>query len=189
MADPEPIDHETPPDDYTFARISAGWGPGWPNCRSGEMARASGGGVTVTCHRRLAPLMGGLLARTVELGYRLRQHVTGAYVCRPIGGTSSPSNHSLGTAVDLNWDTNGFGYDVPHDIPLRVAEEWERYGFSWGGRWSGKKDWMHFEFLASPTEADRQTALFFSSAGLSPDNRRLLAEAQAHLERAAAVLG
>ncbi len=40
--------------------------------------------------------------------YVVRKSDTGSYNCRNVGGTSTPSLHSYGIAVDINWNTNPF---------------------------------------------------------------------------------
>ena len=137
-----------------------GWGPGWPNCQSSKMTRVAAGGVTVNVRREIARLVEHALRRTRETGYVLKQDQTGAYVCRPIGGTTRPSNHSWGLAIDINWRENPFTYNAnaPRTITPAVVAIWKSVGFSWGGDWSGKKDFMHFEFLGTPADAARRTA-------------------------------
>lgn len=55
------------------------------------------------------------------------------------------STHSWGIAIDLNPETNQQG--AAGDMDSGVIEIFERFGFKWGGDWSGKdKDPMHFQF-------------------------------------------
>lgn len=136
-----------------------GWGYGWPINRSSDMRAAEGGGVRVWVHFAIAPIVSYLLAETVRRGYPLRQVSCGGFASRPMkytNGTFShtPSNHSWGLAIDLNWDRNGFGKSASHDIPQWVGELWSAWGFSWGGWW-GTPDWMHFEFALTPADAAR----------------------------------
>jgi hypothetical protein len=68
---------------------------------------------------------------------------------KPQGGpTQRPSNHSFGTAFDINSDFNPQG-----STPLAVGKRgsvrelvpiFEKHGFKWGGRF-GTPDGMHFE--------------------------------------------
>ena len=41
-------------------------------------------------------------------GYVVRKDDTGSYNCRNIGDTNTPSLHSYGIAVDVNWNTNPY---------------------------------------------------------------------------------
>lgn len=82
--------------------------------------------------------------------------------CRPIkkpggGLTTTPSNHSAATAIDINAPTNGFGAST-HTIPVQMGRLWNRYGWRWGGDYAGTKDWMHFEFMGTPEDARRMLA-------------------------------
>lgn len=137
-----------------------GWGAGWPNCQGNQQQRVTAGGVTVNVRREIARLVEYALRETAKTGYVLKQAQTGAFVCRPIGGTRTPSNHSWGLAIDLNWQENPFTTNAaaPRTITPAVVGIWKSVGFSWGGDWSGKKDFMHMEFNGSPADAARRTA-------------------------------
>jgi D-alanyl-D-alanine carboxypeptidase len=88
---------------------------------------------------------------------------TSAFNCRPVTGGSSWSEHSFGSAIDVNPLVNpyvvggtvlppeGAAYadrnlDVPgmiHDGDL-VVEAFATHGWIWGGTWSSPKDYQHF---------------------------------------------
>ena len=60
------------------------------------------------------------------------------------------SNHSFGSAFDINADDNAFG-TRPALCPERgcvreLVQAANELGFYWGGHFSGTKDGMHFEF-------------------------------------------
>ncbi|WP_020178297.1 M15 family metallopeptidase [Methylopila sp. M107] len=73
----------------------------------------------------------------------------GTYNCRVIAGTTQPSAHGYGIAIDLNtrfsdyWRWSKGGYR--NQIPPEIVEIFERHGFIWGGKWA-HFDTMHFEF-------------------------------------------
>jgi hypothetical protein len=103
----------------------------------------------VTCNRGIVPQLRGALqeierdglAHLIDPGaYR------GCFVPRFLNEdpTSSISHHTWGAAVDVNATTNRFG-QTPHQDP-RVVAIFERWGFTWGGRWL-IPDGMHFEFV------------------------------------------
>lgn len=99
--------------------------------------------------------MSAVLAR---YGYRAYASQTGAYACRRIGGSSQWSLHSYGIAVDINWLVNPYGGYRRH-IPNHVARALTnirtnngRRVWSWGGDWSGTKDWMHFQIDCRPSD-------------------------------------
>lgn len=93
----------------------------------------------------------------------MRANNTSAFNCRPIGGTSTWSEHSWGHALDLNplWNpyVRGDRVDPPQgrafvdrdpqrpgtivaDGPVVVA--FAEIGWRWGGAWSRSKDYQHF---------------------------------------------
>jgi hypothetical protein len=134
-----------------------GWGPGWPNCRTGSWVTVNGGGISIVGVRReIAPIVKFGLEATARKGYRLnavRDDWGG--VCRAISGTRTPSNHSWGLAIDLNATRNPMGYRLRTDMPSWMIHLWGSLGFGWGGYWSSKKDAMHYEFLGTPGDAGR----------------------------------
>ena len=76
----------------------------------------------------------------------------GSFVPRMIrGSTKTLSNHAYGSAFDINAPWNGLGR-----TPALVGQEGtvrplvtiaEQHGFYWGGRYTGRKDGMHFEVV------------------------------------------
>jgi hypothetical protein len=106
----------------------------------------------VRCHRLLLPLVRGALE---DLSRRGLGHLVdpgdfgGCYYPRFIArdpGTGL-SHHSWGVAIDVN-----VSQGLPGRIPStdrRVVEAFERWGFTWGGRFL-IPDGNHFEFLRFP---------------------------------------
>jgi D-alanyl-D-alanine carboxypeptidase len=84
----------------------------------------------------------------------------GTYACRPIAGTSNPSAHGLGIAIDVAisrahyWRWSKGGVDAYQNlIPMEIVRIFEAHGFIWGGKW-WHYDTMHFEYrpeLLPPT--------------------------------------
>jgi len=78
------------------------------------------------------------------------KNIGGTFVWRNIAGTNRLSNHSFGTAIDINtkysdywkWNKNII---YTNRIPFEIAEVFEKYGFIWGGKWY-HYDTMHFEY-------------------------------------------
>lgn len=135
-----------------------GWGPGWPNCQSGHIVtiiRADG--IKLPVHRDLKVLIALLCDETERRGYNLVPGWCWGFACRAIRGSSSPSNHSWGLAVDLNAPTNPMTSPLKTDMPGWMPELWNSYGFRWGGDYSGRKDAMHYEFMGSPADARGMT--------------------------------
>jgi|GEM_PF-1967487 len=123
--------------------------PGWVqrNVVSAEVPILRG---AVRCHRLLIAQLRGALAELQSLGLSSlidASQYGGCHVGRHIDFDPflPLSMHAWGLAVDLNVATNGLGR-TPQMDP-RVVEVFERWGFSWGGRWS-RPDGMHFELGA-----------------------------------------
>ena len=76
-------------------------------------------------------------------------HWDGSFVPRLKRGGSTPSNHSFGTALDVNAEWNGFKQrpaDPGETGDLHeVAQVFKKFGFIWGGDWRNTPDGMHFE--------------------------------------------
>ena len=86
--------------DYSKTAAQHGWGAGWPSCggaRTGGLAvvAAPRSQVGVSVHRRIARLVGLLIAETERRGYLLRPGQCWGYACRAIAGTAVASNHCL----------------------------------------------------------------------------------------------
>jgi hypothetical protein len=84
----------------------------------------------------------------------------GTYACRPIAGTTSPSAHGFGIAIDIaigqahywRWSKGGIAA-YRNAIPMEIVRIFEAHGFIWGGKWQ-HYDTMHFEYrpeLLPPT--------------------------------------
>lgn len=79
----------------------------------------------------------------------------GTYNCRTIAGTTRPSVHGAGIAIDIavkpshywRWSKPDAGgrYAFQNRIPIEIVQIFERHGFIWGGRWY-HYDTMHFEY-------------------------------------------
>ena len=78
----------------------------------------------------------------------------GTYNCRVIAGTSRPSVHGNGIAIDINVAWSDYWrnhqpvagkYPYKNRIPWEIVEAFERHGFIWGGKWY-HYDTMHFEY-------------------------------------------
>lgn len=70
----------------------------------------------------------------------------GCYNNRPIRGSSNISNHAFAAAIDLDPDNNSLGKKgTMHPI---IIAAFDNEGWLWGGRYSGRKDYMHFEAVS-----------------------------------------
>lgn len=168
---------------YRFVSSSAelasarGWGPGWPNPDESRWTTISvattlagndsgqwstPGHQTLTVRRETADLWTLLLGEVQRRGYHLVSGWCWSGENRPIGGTSTPSNHSWALAVDLNAPTNPMTFDnsVHTDMPAFMPDLFARYGFRWGGDYysTSRRDAMHYEFIGTVEDAGKATA-------------------------------
>jgi hypothetical protein len=79
---------------------------------------------------------------------------SGTFNRRTIAGTTRPSAHGWGIAIDLDaehsdywrWNRRADGaLPYRNRIPIEIVRVFERHGFIWGGRWH-HYDTMHFEY-------------------------------------------
>ena len=88
----------------------------------------------------------------------MRDNNTSAFNYRFIAGTDRLSNHAFGRAIDINPRLNpyirgdtiapeGATYDpaVPGTVTDAIARLFTTRGWEWGGDWTDRKDWQHFE--------------------------------------------
>jgi len=101
-------------------------------------------------HKQAAPQLSALWAAWAKAGL-LDRVLTwgGAFVPRFIrGSTSVLSNHSFGTAFDINMAQNGLGVEPARVGQLGCVRELvtiaNKHGFYWGGHFT-RRDGMHFE--------------------------------------------
>ncbi len=78
------------------------------------------------------------------------KNIGGTFVWRNIAGTNRLSNHSFGTAIDVNTKYSDYwqwskSMIYKNRIPFEIVEVFEKYGFIWGGKWY-HYDTMHFEY-------------------------------------------
>jgi hypothetical protein len=105
-----------------------------------------------SCHRLLLPQLRAALQELVRrgLGDLLDPgDFGGCFYPRfaNLNAQSGISHHSWGAAIDVNVSQNPVGSEPRLD--RRVVDVFERWGFTWGGRWL-LTDPMHFEFLRFP---------------------------------------
>lgn len=101
----------------------------------------------------------------------MRANNTSCFNFRYVSGTRTVSKHGLGMAIDVNplynpyvytsagklqvepsagrsWATNR---DARKDIPMKIDKQdlcyklFSKHGFRWGGSWTIRKDFQHFE--------------------------------------------
>lgn len=99
----------------------------------------------VTCNNAIFPQLRAALEEIVTAGLAdeiKREQYAGCYYPRFIAGSTSLSNHSFGTALDLNVPGNLRG--TVGEMDRVVVSIFKKWGFAWGGDWR-YTDPMHFE--------------------------------------------
>ena len=119
-----------------------------------NIVTARAGGRTFQVHRLAKVNFEGLVNELVSK-YGYSPKVIGGYNDRNIAGTSKKSNHAWGAAIDIDPDDNPFTSGTQYALPkppeiIATARKW---GLGWGGEWSGRKDYMHFEVIGAPSSS------------------------------------
>ena len=99
----------------------------------------------VTCNNAIFPQLRAALEEIVTAGLAdeiKREQYAGCYYPRFIAGSTTLSNHSFGTALDLNVPGNLRG--TVGEMDRVVVSIFKKWGFAWGGDWR-YTDPMHFE--------------------------------------------
>ena len=100
---------------------------------------------SVTCNNAIFPQLRAALEEIVLAGLADEinpDEYAGCYYPRFIAGSTTLSNHSFGTALDLNVPGNLRG--TVGEMDRVVVSIFKKWGFAWGGDWS-YTDPMHFE--------------------------------------------
>jgi len=112
--------------------------------------------LKIRCAESVAPLL-------IHFAADFHQHIEPidqgqlddwGYCFRPVrGSTDKLSNHSSGTAIDLNAAKHPLGKSgtfTPMQTALIQALA-KKYGLTWGGQWK-RPDEMHFEISLTPAK-------------------------------------
>jgi hypothetical protein len=105
---------------------------------------------TVTCHRKLIPMVRGALYEVVSAGLSSEIKIySGCWAARTISrsATAPPSTHAYGAAIDINAPQNPYGSKPTMD--REIVRIFARWGFNWGGDFL-IPDGHHFEFWRVP---------------------------------------
>lgn len=156
--------------------LDRGWGGHqWPAGVPGNLLAVVTvpGPVRIVIRKELAELVGLMYQiALVKYGRNFATGWTGGYENRAIAGTNSPSNHSRGKAIDNDARNNPMSYTFICDIPPGLISDWESLGWYWGGRYSGKTDTMHLEFIDTPASVplyvDRARKILGAAAPATP---------------------
>jgi hypothetical protein len=148
---------------------------GWPASKdAAEIGIKSfaipGSSIKIRCAEKVAPLLVALCADFDKLVEPIDVGTLDSwgYAFRPIRGqTETLSNHSSGTAVDLNAEAHPLGKRETFTIEQEtiVRQIAAKYGCRWGGDYKNRADEMHFEINLTPKQVkERITALGLDKA-------------------------
>lgn len=107
---------------------------------------------TITCHRKLIPMVRGALEEIIASGLVSQIKVySGCWASRTVSRspTAPPSYHAYGAAIDINAPTNPYG--TKPTMNREVVRIFESWGFNWGGDFL-IPDGHHFEFWRVPDQ-------------------------------------
>ena len=114
--------------------------------------------VKVRCAKAVAPLIAGFCSEFHELIEPIDEGSLDdwGYNFRMVrGSTDKLSNHSSGTAVDLNASRHILGKSgtFPSEKVPMIRALAKKYGMMWGGDFRRRPDEMHFEINITPANA------------------------------------
>jgi hypothetical protein len=136
---------------------------GWPASKNREEIGVKsfivpGTTLKLQCAEACAPLLIGFTAEFHQLIEPVDEGKLDdwGYAFRDIRGmTGKLSNHSSGTAIDLNAPKHALGKvgTFPAEKVPMIRALAKKYGLTWGGDYRNRKDEMHFEVSLSPEKA------------------------------------
>jgi hypothetical protein len=113
--------------------------------------------LKLQCAETVAPLLIGFASEF----HRLIEPIDGGslddwgYCYRDVRGvTGKLSNHSSGTAIDINATKHPLGKvgTFPNEKVPMIRALAKKYGLIWGGDYRNRKDEMHFEIALPPAK-------------------------------------
>ncbi|MDX1691605.1 MAG: M15 family metallopeptidase [Acidimicrobiia bacterium] len=120
-----------------------------------EVALPTNGGppVTVVVHEVVAPALDAVIATLEDHAadgrtYEIRPERVSSYRAATVPPKRYLSFHAVGSAIDINTDTNPYRADnvLVTDMPAWFVDAWRDAGWCWGGDWQTIKDPMHFSW-------------------------------------------
>ena len=147
---------------------------GWPASKDPaeigiKSFKVPGTDLKIRCAEKVAPLLIGLASEFHETIEPIDKGTLDdwGYAFRMIrGSTDSLSNHSSGTAIDLNASKHALTHRntfTPENM-IKCKALAAKYGCKWGGDWK-RADEMHFEINLNPKQViERITTLGLDTA-------------------------
>ena len=119
--------------------------------------------IKLACNKHVAPLLVGFAAEFHALIEPIDEGGLDdwGYCYREVrGSTSDLSNHSSGTAIDLNATKHPLGKagTFPLEKVPMIQALAKKYSLTWGGDYRGRKDEMHFEVAIPKSKLDAAIA-------------------------------
>ncbi len=109
-------------------------------------------GHSVSVNKLVAPCLKAAADEIQQSGSTYKINEMGCYRFDGDNGTSQiglKSYHTYGAACDINPSTNPFQIcpcTASYDMPQEYVSAFKHHGFTWGGEWVSRRDYMHFEF-------------------------------------------
>jgi len=135
---------------------------GWPASKDKEEIRIKsylipGTSIKLQCAEAVAPLIIGFATEFHQLIEPINEGSLDdwGYCFRMIrGSTENLSNHSSGTAIDLNATDHALGKvgTFPAEKVPMIRALAKKYSLTWGGDYKNRKDEMHFEVAIPPSK-------------------------------------
>jgi hypothetical protein len=129
---------------------------GWPASPALVVVPISAGGVRVTVAPACAPLLEHVMQRFHATVEPLVDGWCWGFAYRTVIASSSVSNHSSGTAVDLNAPRHPLGavgtFTASQVAAIRVLLAECSGLVRWGGDYTTRKDEMHFEVVGTAAQ-------------------------------------
>ena len=110
----------------------------------------------------VAPVLGAFLAEFHKLvePIDVGTYDDWGHYFRAVRGMTKLSNHSSGTAIDVNATKHGLGLKhtfKPEKVKI-IQSLLVKYGLGWGGNYRVRKDDMHFEIIETPAQVKARIA-------------------------------
>ena len=141
---------------------------GWPASKVRaeigiESFTVPGTKIKLACAKSVAPLLVGFAAEFHELIEPIDEGGLDdwGYAFRDVRGVPGKlSNHSSGTAIDLNATEHPLGKvgTFPAEKVPMIRALAKKYSLIWGGDYRNRKDEMHFEIAILPSKVEAAIA-------------------------------
>lgn len=158
---------------YSESQLRTLFGDPTPSLMEKNLVAVDFLGQAVKVHKRVAPSLRAVSDEIKLRGIAYRPEASkGGMGCYRYDSDNGDSNigtrsyHTYGAACDINPGTNNYfsrptakpyNANCPisssyinggscYDMPPEYVQIFAKHGFSWGGKWKSKKDYMHFEW-------------------------------------------